>query len=138
MTKVFKQKYHGDLTLVPRFTTLQIFGLKAVVNPSEADMKQYLQDGQSAAWPYLGLIREMLRQERAIDRCLAKLTEQKRENVSDDDDWDDVGSILSGTQSNRSKPTVYHREIELLKQKILALELENSELSKKLTQEKRT
>ena len=27
---VFKQKYHGDVTLVPRFTTFESVGLKAV------------------------------------------------------------------------------------------------------------
>lgn len=53
ISKVFKQKYHGNLTLVPRFTTMQVFGLKALVNPSVSDMKGYLQHGQIAAWPYL-------------------------------------------------------------------------------------
>ena len=53
VSKVFKQKYHGDLTLVPHFTTMQVFGLKSLVNPSVEDMEIYLQNGQSAAWPYL-------------------------------------------------------------------------------------
>jgi len=53
ISKVFKQKYHGDLTLVPRFTTMQVFGLKALVNPTYEDMEVYLQNGQSSAWPYL-------------------------------------------------------------------------------------
>jgi predicted acylesterase/phospholipase RssA len=136
MSKVFKQKYHGDLTLMPRFTTLQIFGLKALVNPSVEDMKVYLQNGQSAAWPYLGAIREMLRVERALDRCINRLIEQKHQLIPEDDDWDDIGSITSGNQSNRSRPLAYQREIELLKQKILSLELENSELSKKVSAEK--
>ena len=53
ISKVFKQKYHGNLTLVPRFTTMQLFGLKALVNPTVEDMKIYLKNGQIAAWPYL-------------------------------------------------------------------------------------
>ncbi len=53
MSKVFKQKYHGDLTLVPKFTTMQLFGLQALVNPTYEDMELYLQNGQSSAWPYL-------------------------------------------------------------------------------------
>jgi hypothetical protein len=121
---------------MPRFTTLQIFGLKALVNPSVEDMKVYLQNGQSAAWPYLGAIREMLRVERALDRCINRLIEQKHQLIPEDDDWDDIGSITSGNQSNRSRPLAYQREIELLKQKILSLELENSELSKKVSAEK--
>jgi hypothetical protein len=52
--KVFKQKYHGNLTLVPRFTAMQTFGLAALANPSVKDMEQYLKFGQIAAWPYLG------------------------------------------------------------------------------------
>jgi TAG lipase/steryl ester hydrolase/phospholipase A2/LPA acyltransferase len=54
ISKVFKQKYHGHLTLVPRFTTAQTFGLKALVNPSVKEMDGYLKYGQLAAWPYLG------------------------------------------------------------------------------------
>ena len=54
MSKVFKQKYDGNLTLVPRFTAAQTFGLKALVNPSVKDMEGYLKYGQMAAWPYLG------------------------------------------------------------------------------------
>ena len=53
MSKVFKQKYHGNLTLVPRFTAMQTFGLKALVNPTVRDMEGYLKYGQAAAWPFL-------------------------------------------------------------------------------------
>ena len=53
VSKVFKQKYHGDLTLVPKFTTMQVFGLQSLVNPTYDDMALYLQNGQSSAWPYL-------------------------------------------------------------------------------------
>lgn len=54
ISKVFKQKYHGNLTLVPRFTAMQTFGLKALVNPTFKDMEGYLKFGQIAAWPFLG------------------------------------------------------------------------------------
>lgn len=53
MSKVFKQKYHGNLTLVPRFTAMQTFGLKALVNPTVREMDGYLKYGQIAAWPFL-------------------------------------------------------------------------------------
>jgi TAG lipase/steryl ester hydrolase/phospholipase A2/LPA acyltransferase len=53
MSKVFKQTYHGNLTLVPRFTAMQTFGLKALVNPTLKDMEGYLKFGQIAAWPYI-------------------------------------------------------------------------------------
>jgi predicted acylesterase/phospholipase RssA len=133
ISKVFKQKYHGDLTLVPRFTTLQVFGLKSLVNPDEEDMKVYLQNGQSAAWPYLGVIKEMLRLERAIDKCMNRLIEQRHQlSPDDDDDWDDIDSITSTTPSNRSRVLGSRRQTELLKIKVLQLELENAELRKEL------
>jgi len=53
ISKVFKQKYHGNLTLVPRFTKMQLFGLKALTNPTVEDMKIYIKYGQIAAFPYL-------------------------------------------------------------------------------------
>jgi predicted acylesterase/phospholipase RssA len=53
ISKVFKQKYHGNLTLVPRFTALQSLGLKALANPTVEDMEIYLKYGQIAAWPYM-------------------------------------------------------------------------------------
>jgi predicted acylesterase/phospholipase RssA len=137
ISKVFKQKYHGDLTLVPRFTTLQVFGLKSLVNPDVEDMKVYLQNGQSAAWPYLGVIKEMLRLERAIDKCMNRLIEQRRQIATDNDDgWDDIESITSLTQSNRPRTMGGGRETELLKHKVLKLQLENAELRKELERAK--
>lgn len=132
ISKVFKQKYHGDLTLVPRFTTLQVFGLKALVNPTVRDMEIYLQNGQSAAWPYLGVIQEMLRLENALDKCMSRLIEQRHELAPEDDEWDEIESITSANQSSRSRVLGSRREMELLKQKILSLELENTQLRKEL------
>ena len=51
VSKVFKQRYHGNLTLVPQFTTMQTFGLKALSHPTVKDMEGYLKYGQIAAWP---------------------------------------------------------------------------------------
>jgi len=53
ISKIFQQKYYGNLTLVPRFTAMQTFGLKALANPSVKDMEGYLKFGAQAAWPYL-------------------------------------------------------------------------------------
>lgn len=53
ISKIFQQKYHGNLTLVPRFTAMQTFGLKALANPTVKDMEGYLIWGARAAWPYL-------------------------------------------------------------------------------------
>jgi TAG lipase / steryl ester hydrolase / phospholipase A2 / LPA acyltransferase len=53
ISKVFKQRYHGNLTIVPRFSVAQSFGLKTLSNPDVKDMVEYLKFGQIAAWPYV-------------------------------------------------------------------------------------
>lgn len=138
ISKVFKQKYHGNITLVPRFTTMQLFGLKALVNPTVEDMEVYLKNGQIAAWPYLCVIKEMLRVECKIDKCIARLEQRLDDLVPDNNgagdalhapDDDDVESISSySVVSNRLRFLSSHREAELLRQKVQALERENARL----------
>lgn len=95
ISKIFKQKYHGKLTIVPRFTTKQTFGLSALSNPTVKDMEGYLKHSQIATWPYLNAIRDMIRLEKSLDDCLARL-EARMRILSPDMDWsnhDDVESI---------------------------------------------
>uniref|UniRef100_A0A7S2WPK1 PNPLA domain-containing protein n=1 Tax=Rhizochromulina marina TaxID=1034831 RepID=A0A7S2WPK1_9STRA len=70
---VFKQKYHGDVTIVPRFTPAESFGLKAVLNPSVVDMEHYIRGGERAAWAHLNRIRFLMRTETTLRECLARL-----------------------------------------------------------------
>lgn len=132
ISKVFKQKYHGHLTLVPRFTAMQTFGLQALANPTASDMENYLKYGQVAAWPYLTVISDMMRLERGLDDCLARLHERRR-GMSPD--WDDVESITSAPSSVLAKGVRFlgsGREAERLKQKIIKLEHENFSLKLQL------
>eukprot|EP00804_Cyclotella_cryptica_P028617 CCRYP_020604-RC/>CCRYP_020604-RC protein AED:0.05 eAED:0.05 QI:234/1/1/1/0.83/0.71/7/170/964 len=126
VTKVFKQKYYGNLTLVPRFTTMHLFGLKAFQNPTVADMDIYLQDGQIAAWPYLRVLKEMLRIEGSIDECLRKLktrinsieTGSGSEHLLHGNDDDDSLSLSSAVgAAYRARLPGLGREAELLKEK---------------------
>jgi predicted acylesterase/phospholipase RssA len=137
ISKVFKQKYHGNLTLVPRFTTMQTFGLKALSNPTVRDMENYLKYGQIAAWPYVNVISDMIRLERALDDCLARLHERKR-IISPD--WDDVESIASvPSHVERAQKGVRFfggREAEHLKQRVLSLERENYALKMQIEEMK--
>lgn len=138
ISKVFKQKYHGNLTLVPRFTTMQLFGLKALVNPTVDDMVVYLKNGQIAAWPYLSVIKEMLRAECKIDQCISRLEKRLDDLVPDNDKLhtdDDVESISSYMSvSNRLRILSSHREAELLRQKVHTLERENIQLRQQVEQ----
>jgi len=128
ISKVFEQKYHGHLTLVPHFTTMQVFGLKSLSNPTVEDMKLYLQNGQAAAWPYLSVMKEMLRFESTIDKCISTLMERRNQITSVNNEWDDVDSITSTTHSMLGT----RREVELLRSKIKLLEDENSLLREQL------
>jgi len=132
LSKMFKQKYHGKLTLVPRFTTLQLVGLKVLSNPTVADMSNYLQHGQLAAWPFLRVLQEMLRLESSIDAGLAKL-DQRLHSVATGFDFtlpnDDVDSLSSAVGATyRARLPGLGREAELLKEKVRGLEQENKQL----------
>lgn len=132
LSKMFNQKYHGKLTLVPRFTTSQLFGLKVLSNPTVADMTIYLRYGQLAAWPFLRVLREMLRIESSVDESLAKL-DKRIKSVSSGFDYslpnDDIDSLSSavGTTYRAHLPGL-GREAEQLKEKVRDLEQENKQL----------
>jgi len=137
ISKVFKQKYHGNLTLVPRFTTMQTFGLHVLLNPSVNDMENYLRYGQLAAWPYLRVIRYMLRLEISLDEGLERLKSRVQQLGPDYDESDDLDSIASGNTVNgfsRSKMNrtvrfvASSRQIEALQKKLAIAELENAML----------
>ena len=124
------QKYFGKLTLVPRFTTLQMIGLKILSNPTVVDMDNYLQNGQVAAWPFLRVLSEMLRIERSIDAGLAKL-DQRLKSVTlgldsktlPNDDVDSLSSV-----NYRGRLPGLGREAELLKVENRTLRNENKKL----------
>ena len=142
--KVFKQKYHGNLTLVPRFTTMQTFGLQVLVNPGVKHMEQYIHYGQLAAWPYLRVIRYMLRLEISLDEGLERLKSRVQELGPDIDESDDLDSIAGSIAScstsaiamsrmNRSvRFAMPSRQVELLQNKLAAMELENTMLRNEL------
>jgi hypothetical protein len=151
VSKIFKQKYHGNLTIVPKFTTMQTFGLKALSNPTVKDMEGYLKYSQIATWPYLNAIRDMIRLEKALDDCLARL-ETRIRTLNPDVDWschDDIDSIESGSAAFVTAPTSTNhrvrivgrppsgiqqrdRESERLRRKVTGLERENQELREEL------
>eukprot|EP00934_Nitzschia_sp_Nitz4_P004631 Nitzschia sp. Nitz4//scaffold181_size46380//4021//6696//NITZ4_007169-RA/size46380-processed-gene-0.19-mRNA-1//1//CDS//3329539486//4621//frame0 len=137
ISKVFKQKYHGNLTLVPRFTTAQTFGLKALVNPTKKEMEGYLKYGQMAAWPYLGVIRDMIRLEKALDECLERLKSRFADSdVFDGDELDSIASSSVGpaslTTTRVVRFTVQEQQVERLKSELSRVEQENQALREQL------
>jgi len=151
ISKVFKQKYHGNLTIVPRFTTMQTFGLKALSNPTVKDMEGYLKYSQIATWPYLNTIRSIICLEKSLDDCLTRL-EARLRTMHPDVDWsnnDEIESIASNSvvagSSNRvrivGRPSIgmsmRDRDSDRLRQRISSLERDNHQLREELEQLKR-
>lgn len=63
---VFKQKYHGHITVVPELRWGDAFGINAIVNPSMSDMQHYLRGGEQATWSGMRQMRHVL----CIERCI--------------------------------------------------------------------
>ena len=96
ITKVFKQRYTGTITIVPKMSILQVrerdvakrraslfltnllslprvprrssqvLGIKALLNPTVEDMQHYLKNGAQAAWPWVEFIRHSVKVEEAL------------------------------------------------------------------------
>lgn len=144
ISKVFKQKYHGNVTLVPRFTKMQTFGLHVLMNPGVKHMEHYIHFGQVAAWPYLRVIRYMLRLEISLDEGLERLKSRVQELSPDFDESDDLDSIagsvascstqaIAMSQMNRRVSfAMPSRQVELLQNKLAATESENRILRQEL------
>jgi regulator of replication initiation timing len=141
--KIFKQKYHGNLTFVPRFTSTQMIGLQVLGNPSVEDMVNYLHHGQLAAWPYLKCLRYMLRLEIALDEGVERLKSRIQELGPDPDDFDDLESIASCStvamsRINRNvRFSMPSRQVESLQKKLASVELENNMLRREVEELRR-
>jgi len=143
ISKIFKQKYHGNLTFVPRFTPTQMIGLQVLGNPSVEDMVNYLHYGQLAAWPYLKCLRYMLRLEIALDEGVERLKSRIQELGPGPDDFDDLESIASCSTvaMSRTNRTVRFampsRQVDSLQKKLASVELENSMLRREVEELRR-
>ena len=81
--KVFSQKYHGDVTISPRFTYAQTVGLSAICNPTARDMDHYLRGGKRAIWPHVCRIRRMVLLENALAECWNDVKDARRRSFGD-------------------------------------------------------
>ncbi|KAL3674750.1 hypothetical protein V7S43_000682 [Phytophthora oleae] len=69
----FRQNFSGNVTLVPEFSFQEAIGIKAIQNPTEKDMHNYIEGGQRTAWPKLAYIRHLCSIEKSLDRQLSRL-----------------------------------------------------------------
>lgn len=133
ISKVFKQKYHGHVTIVPRMNMGQVIGVKALLNPTVEDMEHYLQNGQQAVWPYIDLIKHLLSLEEAIASCVAAL--EKDLKITRSHAGEGGMAMYVTTESNSrvggrsaSRSASRGRELELLRVKLERLQEENNAL----------
>lgn len=102
-------------------------------------MDNYLQNGQLAAWPFLRVLKEMLRIERSIDAGLAKLDKRLKSVASGFDSTlpnDDVDSLSSANY--RARLPGLGREAELLKVEVHSLRQENKHLRQQVARLQRS
>lgn len=135
ISKVFKQKYHGHVTIVPRMNMMQVIGVKALLNPTVEDMEHYLKNGQQAAFPYIDFIKHLLSVETSIASCVANLERDLK--ITRSSAGEGVGGIAmyvttefesrrGGRSASRSASR--GREFELLQIKMDKLKEENEAL----------
>ena len=114
---------------------MQSFGLHVLVNPNVSHMKHYIHHGQLAAWPYLRVIRYMLRLEISLDEGLERLKSRVETFGPDYDESDDLDSIASCSTVHMNRAvrfTMPSRQVEALQNKLSSIELENSMLRREV------
>ncbi|GMH80040.1 hypothetical protein TL16_g08376 [Triparma laevis f. inornata] len=131
VSKIFKQKYEGHVTIVPKMNIMQVLGIKALLNPTVEDMKHYLQNGQMAAWPYIEFIRHSSMIEGTLRECVRKL-EKDLGVVGSSEEGGllifDVGGGGGGGRGGGARSASKGRETELLRRQVKRLSEENSKL----------
>ena len=73
ISSVFKQVYHGNVTIVPRMKVEESLGVKAFMQPTKEDMRSYIRGGQKATWPHLRRVKHLLLLEARLWKILEKL-----------------------------------------------------------------
>lgn len=74
VNQMLRQRFSGNVTIVPEGTGE--LSLRAVSNPTAADMRRYLLQGARATWPHVQRIRDGMLWERRITAALKKLRRQ--------------------------------------------------------------
>jgi len=132
ITSMFKQKFHGDMTLLPTFRLKDSLGLTILVNPEVEDMEVFLHNGEAAVWPYISAIKERLRCEHGIDKCIAIVQKKaKEQEISEAPSTKNLKAITQNLIS-RTREMSVHREKELLQCQLQTLKLENTDLKLQL------
>ena len=135
ISKVFKQKYHGNVTIVPRMNIMQIIGVKALLNPTFEDMQHYLKNGQQAAWPHIHQIKHLLAIETAMAACINSLEKDLnmcRSSIGGGYDSLMIREAEAEVKRSSRKVNLEKAEISRLLARVAELESENACLRSRL------
>lgn len=78
ISSVFKQVYHGNVTIVPQMKMEEALGVKAIMHPSVQDMREYIRGGRKASWPHLRRVKHLLCLEASLWNILEDLVVNSR------------------------------------------------------------
>ena len=76
---VLKQKYIGDINLIPQRRALNI--LKVLRNPTVSDVREFIRSGERATWPRLEMIRNTTSISRTFRSCSERLDRIETEKL---------------------------------------------------------
>jgi TAG lipase/steryl ester hydrolase/phospholipase A2/LPA acyltransferase len=72
---IVHQKYVGDINIIPPRQPLS--ALKVLRNPTLADVRTYIRQGEKSTWPRLDMVRNTTRISRTFRNCLNRLDEME-------------------------------------------------------------
>ena len=98
ISSVFKQVYHGNVTIVPQMKVEESLGVKAIMHPSTEDMRQYIRGGRKASWPHLRRVKHLL----CLEASLWTILENLVVNNKTPDSTSTTTKTMSATQGKSS------------------------------------
>jgi hypothetical protein len=81
ISSVFKQVYHGNVTIVPQMKVEESLGVKAIMHPSKEDMRAYIRGGRKASWPHLRRVKHLLCLEASLWTILESLVGDQNKTI---------------------------------------------------------
>lgn len=77
---IVKQKYIGDINIIPPRRALNV--LRVLANPTVADVRGFIQQGEQVTWSKVDLIRNTTCISRTFSECIRKLDRLETEKLS--------------------------------------------------------
>lgn len=76
MYTIMAQRYFGDVTIAPSYNLSHY--RKMLSNPEPRFVRQLILEGERATWPKISMIRSHARISKTLERCVARLKDQRR------------------------------------------------------------